>query len=129
MRVTGIKGAPSHPTTPLGPTLEPKAHQKHAVGPKSSPKTRRWAQMLTPILVGRIPTNISSFTDFFCISRSNHDQPNSRCRDGVVMLSRRDQSNILVSRWYCNGVTSRPMLQIVFTTCPTHAYFELLAQI
>ena len=54
VRVTGIKGTPSHPTTPLGPSRAPKAHQKNAIGPKSS--TLFCLVAVRPILVVVLPT-------------------------------------------------------------------------
>ena len=108
-------------------------HRRPISRAQSPPKIRHRAQKFDLILLGRnatyfgrSATNILVNTEWFCVLRHHRDQPNSGCRNGVAMVSQCDQGHCFRC---CNGVALRPMLQIVPTTCPTHANFEFLAQI
>ena len=86
VRVTGIQDAPSHPTTPLGPSCAPKAHQKHVIGPKSS--TLFCLVALRPILVVVRPT-----VHQLQISFAYYDTISTNPILSIAM----------VSRWCCNA--------------------------
>ena len=126
VRVTHIQGVPSHLTTPLGPSRAPKAHQKHALEPKSSSLLCLVASQ--PILLASRPTFHHLQIAFAYRSRTA-----TNLILGVAMVSRRCHvaTNLvfLVSCWCRDSVASGPMLQILPTIRPTHAHFDFFFSI
>ena len=103
--------------TPLGPSLAPKAHQKHAIGPKSS--TLFCLVAVRPILVVVLPTFHHLQIGFaYC------DTPATNPILGVAMVSRRGQGHC----FRCNGVALRPIFQMCPPRVRQMPNFKFLAQ-
>ena len=117
VRVTHIQGAPSHPTTPLGPSRVPKAHQKHALGPKSL--------SLFCLVVSRPAFH------HLQVAFAYRDRTATNPILGVAIVSWwcRVATNLIspVSRW-CRVVTNTPNCAChVLNTCPLRIFSSILA--